>query len=127
MKKAFVLSFLFFILAALSVGCADEGESGTTTVNCGQHGSEHAGHCHCDPGYLNAEETCVAPAEVTAVCEEHAEEEGDVTSIAEVHEEEEHHHAACLCPLGAECHCEHGTVETYGSSSYCVPELHEDE
>lgn len=127
MTTAHVLVFCLVFVSAVSVGCAEEGESGTTTVNCGQHGAEHDGHCHCDPGYLFAEATCVAPAEVTAVCEEHVEDEGDAISVADVQEEEEHPHDACLCPVGAECHCEHGTVETYGTNSYCVPALHEDE
>lgn len=125
MRYNLVLSFLAMALVTLGAGCADEGESGSTTVACGQHGAEHDGHCHCDPGYLFSEETCVAPAEVTVVCEEHTGEEGDVTTPADVSAEEEHHHDdACLCLVGAECPCEHGTVETYGTSTYCVPELH---
>lgn len=104
------------LVAALGLlalgGCASPGEQGTLPVDCGEHGSEHDGHCHCDPGYLLSGETCVAAEEITEVCAE--------PGAAE----EEHGHEACLCPASGACPCAEGTVQAIGARSYCVPELH---
>ncbi len=130
MSNNIAIASVVLSLSLLGVaGCAEEGESGSTTVDCGGHGSEHDGHCHCDPGYLFAEETCVDPKAITAICEEHQEHSEDVIDAdADVTAaEEEHHHDACLCPATGECHCENGTVESFGTERFCVPELHEDE
>ncbi len=120
-------------LVLFFAGCAEEGESGTATVDCGGHGSVHNGHCHCDQGFLYAQETCVEASQITAVCMDHEHEDGDVVEEEDGHEGDEHeaeeheeHHDACLCPATGECHCESGTVEKIGANSYCVPNLHAD-
>jgi hypothetical protein len=98
--------------------CGEAGESGEAPLDCGP-GTYHDGHCHCDEGYLFDGATCVDPSEITEICEEH---EADTDA-----EEEEHSHAACLCPEPPEeCPCDHGGIESFGGSDYCVPELHED-
>jgi hypothetical protein len=102
-------------------GCAEEGASGTTPIDCGEHGTEHDGHCHCHDGYLFANETCVAAEQVTALCEEHDEEDAEHEDA-----EHEHHHEACRCPDVGDCHCEHGDIVTIGVLSFCVSELHGD-
>ncbi len=98
----------------LGSGCGEKGEEGSTPVDCGAHGSEHDGDCHCDEGYLFNESTCVPFAEITELCA------GEATHAAE----EEHEHGACLCPAEGECFCDHGEVQVLGAASYCVPELH---
>ena len=108
-------SALLIGIALLLGACAEEGDSGSSPIDCGEHGSEHEGHCHCDDGYLYDGETCVTPEEITTICEEH-EEEG----------EEEELHGACVCPDEGECPCDHGEIETYGDHDYCVPELHQE-
>lgn len=98
-------------VAAIAVGCAEEGEEGSAAVDCGAHGTEHDGHCHCDDGYLFDGTTCVTPGEIAAAC-----------GSGEVPE-----HAACLCPEdGGTCPCEEGEIETYDGLDYCVPILHEE-
>jgi len=101
-------------MAMLLAACGEEGESGSSPLDCGDHGHAHDGHCHCDDGYLFDGETCVDPSEITEICEDHEhEEEG----------EEDHEHAACLCPAPTEeCHCEHGDIVTYGGDDFCVPD-----
>lgn len=102
-------------LLALASGCVTEaGEGGETPIDCGEHGSAHDGHCHCDDGFLFDGTTCVSPDAITHVCEEHDEDAGA---------EAEHHHGACLCPSTGTCPCE-GTVESIGGKSYCLPDLH---
>jgi hypothetical protein len=108
MKYAILIAFSLVLVA-----CAEEGESGTSPIDCGDHGTEHDGHCHCDDGYLFDGETCVTPEEITAICEEH--EEGEDES-----------HGACVCPDEGECPCDNGEIETHGDHDYCVPELHEE-
>lgn len=95
-------------------GCGEEGKEGTTAINCGAHGTEHDGHCHCDQGYLFNEESCVTPDQITEEC------------MAEGEHSEEHQHGACLCPTQGVCPCDDGEVETYDSKQYCIPELHHD-
>lgn len=92
---------------------AHTGESGTTGVDCGDHGSEHEGHGHCDSGYPFDGTTCVDPADITTECVEHDDGEED-------------DHAACLCPSTGTCPCDHGENEFYGGSDDCVPELHDE-
>lgn len=100
-------------LVALAPGCVTEdGEGGETPIDCGEHGSAHDGHCHCDEGFLFDGATCVAPDSITQVCEEH---------VADA--DADHHHGACVCPSTGTCPCE-GTVETIGGKSYCLPDLH---
>jgi hypothetical protein len=105
------------IAAALVFGagaCAEEGDEGTSGIDCGDHGAEHDGHCHCDDGWLFDGETCVDPAEIAETCEEH--EETDT---------EEHHDEACVCPEDGDCPCD-GDIVTYGGVDYCEPALHEE-
>jgi len=103
-----------FALLAFAPGCVSEdGESGETPIDCGEHGSAHDGHCHCDQGFLYDGTTCVEPDAITEVCEEHDADAGT----------EEHHHGACLCPSTGTCPCE-GTIESLAGKEYCVPELH---
>ena len=99
-------------LMGLAIGCAEEGEEGSAAIDCGDHGTEHEGHCHCDAGYLFDGETCVDPSAVTVVC-----------GTAEA---EEQPHGACVCPDEGDCPCDHGAIETYGDHDYCVPELHDE-
>lgn len=116
MRKA-VVAVSFAAVAAAGVGCAEEGESGEAALDCGEHGTEHDGHCHCDDGWLFDGTTCVTPSEITEPCGE------DAASDAG----EEDHHEACLCPDVGDCPCDEGTVEEYGGAEYCVPALDEDE
>lgn len=101
------LTAFITLAAALLVACAEEGESGTSPIDCGEHGTEHDGHCHCDDGYLFDGETCVTPEEVTAIC---GEQEGE--------------HAACVCPDEGDCPCDDGEIVAYGDHDYCVPDPH---
>ena len=106
--------------------CSDEAgvgdtDGGTTGKNCGEHGTPHEDHCHCDQGYLYDGNTCVAPEQITEECVEH--EEADAGADAEP---VEHHHEACLCATDP-CPCEEGTVQTLGGKQYCVPNLHQEE
>ena len=123
-----LLSVLFALpLAASLTGCPEEGEGGSEGIDCGDHGSAHEGHCHCDAGYLFDGETCVAPAEITQICEEEADEEAGEEVDEDAHEEEAHEeHGACVCPAEGACPCDHGEIEEHGGVSYCVPELHTD-
>jgi hypothetical protein len=98
-------------LAGAALGCAEEGEAGSAALDCGEHGTEHDGHCHCDDGWLFDGATCVTPAEITAVCGQDDYDE----------------HAACLCPADGDCPCDNGTIAEHDGSEYCVPELHEGE
>ena len=102
---------LFTITAVAAAACAEEGEAGEAALDCGEHGTEHDGHCHCDDGWLFDGTTCVTPAEITAVCGE----------------DDHDDHAACRCPDDADCPCENGEIEEHDGADYCVPELHEDE
>jgi hypothetical protein len=94
-----------------TAGCLGEGGSEDTDagqeMDCGEHGSAHGDHCHCYEGYLFDGETCVEPAEVTELCEEH---EGEEVK------------SACLCPETGTCPCD-GEIEEYGGKKYCVPQL----
>jgi hypothetical protein len=112
-KMMVTLSTMGLALLAFSSGCSsDEGVAGDTPIDCGEHGTAHDGHCHCDTGFLYDGTTCVAPEAITNVCEEHDEDAGT-----------EHHHGACLCPSTGTCPCE-GTVESIAGKDYCVPDLH---
>lgn len=123
MFRSTLIASLFALstLLALAPGCASEGDEGTSGVDCGKHGTEHDGHCHCDTGYLFHDDTCLAAADVTELCEAEAETTTDADAL------EEHHHAACLCPETGDCPCHEGTLETLGAAVYCVPELHAEE
>ena len=115
MKTKLFMAFLFtFGISPIIIGCAEEGKEGTTGIDCGEHGSEHAGHCHCDEGYLFDGETCVAPEAITEICH---------TPDGGAESEEAHHHEACRCPDEGECHCDDGEITTFGGRDYCVPEL----
>ena len=115
--RAFEIAIAIAVVLLTAIACAEEGESGTTGIDCGEHGTEHEGHCHCDEGYLFDGETCVTPESITEICVEEEEEE---------EEGEEHQHGACVCPDEGECPCDHGEIETHGDHDYCVPELHEE-
>lgn len=117
--KNLFIAVLFIAATGTVIGCAEEGDSGEAALDCGEHGTEHDGHCHCDDGWLFDGTTCVTPEKITEICEEHTETDTDT--------EEEHHHETCLCPDGGKCHCEEGTIETYDGADYCVPDLHADE
>lgn len=112
----FAVSVLGVVLVFAMTGCAEEGEAGSLGVDCGEHGSEHDGHCHCDPGYLFDGATCVSPTEIDQICEEED----------EAHDDDPHHASACECPSEEACPCDHGEVEEHAGKSYCVPALHED-
>jgi len=114
MKKILATIMMTAGLAAGLSGCAEKGEEGTSGIDCGDHGTEHDGHCHCDSGWLSDGETCVEPADITDVCEEH--EETDT---------EEHHHEACVCPEDGDCPCE-GDIVTFAEVDYCSPALDEE-
>lgn len=106
----YMLCFTVF-LALHFVACAEDGDEGSVGLECGEHGSEHDGHCHCDTGYLFDGEQCVLPTEITDVCEEHV-------------DEQEEEHLACVCPTTGGCEC-HGEVVPLEGMDYCQPELHE--
>jgi len=114
MKKHTITIAIALMAVLFAFACAEEGDEGSEAVDCGDHGSEHDGHCHCDDGYLFDGDTCVTPEEITEICAEEEE------------EEEEGQHAACVCPEDGDCPCDHGEIETYGDHDYCVPELHEE-
>ena len=122
----------FALLAAAAQGCGEKGEEGTTAIDCGEHGSAHGDHCHCDQGFLFDSATCVLPEDIDVICEAHADEsvDADDEGLDAGHEDEAeeehdaHAHGACRCPIDGECHCDHGTIEAYGGVDYCVPELH---
>jgi len=134
----------YALLASMLLGCGDKGESGTTGVDCGEHGSAHGDHCHCEQGFLFDGATCVLPDDIDRICEAHADEAADAGAPvdggqeAEAHDEHadqghhehehehEHEHGACRCPADGECHCDHGQIEEHGGVRYCVPELHAD-
>jgi len=126
-------AFVAFCLPAFQAGCAEEGKEGVEALDCGAHGTEHDGHCHCDGGYLFDGATCVTPEHITAVCEEEAaaEKTGEGTDVVDgdavvPEEEHEHAHTACLCPAAGDCPCDHGTVESFDGEDYCVPNLHKE-
>ena len=105
----FIFGVMFFFF------CAEEGQEGDSPLDCGDHGTEHDGHCHCDEGYLFDGETCVEPEEISEICGEESDTEG----------EEEHEHA-CVCPEEGECPCDHGEIVTIGGQDYCAPVFHEE-
>ena len=99
------VSAIALVMVFFTLSCAEEGSAGEAAVDCGTHGAEHDGHCHCDAGYLYDGAICVTPEEITAVCGAQADE-----------------HTACRCPAEGDCPCDHGTVETIGVDDFCVPE-----
>ncbi len=115
MTRVFFIAIASFCLTATGgfSGCAEEGEEGEAPLDCGEHGTEHDGHCHCDDGYLWNGTTCVAADEITEICAEH---DGGTA---------EENHSACACPDDGACPCDHGNIATIGGQDYCVPELHE--
>jgi len=108
----------------LFVSCAEKGKSGTEGIDCGDHGSAHADHCHCNEGYFFDGETCVAPEDITRVCAAEVADAGesDTSSAAT---EEAHDHTACVCPTDGDCPCT-GEIATYGGKDYCAPALDEE-
>ena len=122
LKKAIDTISLVTALCMLALGCAEEGKSGTQGIDCGDHGSAHGDHCHCDAGYFFDGGTCVAPEAITEVCEAH---EDETDTEGEEDTEADHHHEACVCPAEGECPCD-GEISTYGGKEYCAPELHEE-
>ncbi len=122
--KAVHQVFVITVLTAAALwswACAEKGKSGTEGLDCGDHGSAHEDHCHCNEGYFFDGTTCVAPAEIIEVCAVLASDAGEADSAVEP----EHGHEACVCPLEGECPCD-GEISTYGGKDYCAPELHED-
>lgn len=111
LSRILSLTHSFALISLAFVGCGPGG-GGSSGVDCGEHGTEHEGHCHCDSGFLFDGTTCVEPSGVTEICVEPA-------------DGEEHHHEACKCPDTGVCPCD-GTIETFGGNEYCAPELHED-
>ncbi len=85
------------------------GAGGAGEVDCGDHGSAHGAHCHCHQGYLFDGTSCVAPGQITELCQEPG--------------PDEHVDYACLCPTEGPCHCE-GTIVMLEGNNYCEPELH---
>lgn len=113
--KALVAAVAVLGLVATPPGCAgSDGKDsrGTQPLDCGEHGSVHNGHCHCDAGYLFDGAGCVLPDDIDVECETHAEHEGD-----------DHDHGACRCPAVGTCACD-GQVQDFGGQQYCAPELH---
>ncbi len=86
-----------------------EGGSPAGEIDCGEHGSAHGDHCHCYQGYLFDGQTCVAPEDITEICEDHS-----PTELV---------HFACVCPAEGPCFCD-GTIVDLAGESYCEPELH---
>ncbi|MCK9463913.1 MAG: hypothetical protein M0R80_30215 [Proteobacteria bacterium] len=109
--KNLFIAMLSVAASVAAIGCAEEGESGEAALDCGEHGTEHDGHCHCDEGWLFDGAACVTPTGITALCGEGGYDD----------------HAACLCPEDGDCPCEDGEIEEHDGAEYCVPELHEDE
>ncbi len=129
----------FALLAPALPGCGEKGEVGTTGVDCGEHGTAHGDHCHCDQGFLFDGTSCTAPDDIDEICAAHPEGLADAGAAevdgghdAEAHEEhadaehEAHAHGACRCPADGDCHCDRGEIEEHGGVRYCVPELHEE-
>jgi hypothetical protein len=121
---AFVIAALVFPVVACSSG---EGSEGTTAQACDGHGTSHAGHCHCDDGYLFDGTTCVGPAQITALCEEHEEPDAGTVDGGEgdAAVDDHDHEVACRCPATGACPCAHGEVQTLAGKLYCVPALDE--
>jgi hypothetical protein len=121
--KSIVVVTPLAIGAALFVACAEKGKSGSEGIDCGDHGSAHGDHCHCNEGYFFDGVTCVAPGEITEVCTAEAADAGEADTTAAT--EAEHHHEACVCPTEGDCPCD-GEISTYGGKDYCSPELDEE-
>lgn len=134
----FVLASSIFTLI-LAFGCAEAGDDGDAGIDCGDYGSAHDGHCHCEEGYAFDGETCVALDSISIVCESHDEHADDTEAHTDdddtdTHDDEsehenehEHAHEACICGgEAADCECD-GELVTQGGSSYCLPELHGEE
>jgi len=115
LKTGCCTTFLAIVLIGTVPGCLGEGEEGESPLDCGEHGSEHEGHCHCEQGYLFDGEACMEPALITEICGEEETHDGG----------EEDHHGACRCPDEGDCNCD-GDIETYEGDDYCVPELHDE-
>lgn len=109
----------------LLLSCAEKGKTGEEGIDCGAHGSAHGEHCHCNEGYFYDGATCVAPEEITDVCEEAAAVDGGEVDSEGTAETEHHHDTACVCPVDGECHCD-GEISTYGGVNYCAPTLDEE-
>ncbi len=110
--KAIVLSGQI-LSTFLFQGCLEEGASGDTGLDCGEWGTAHDGHCHCEDGFAFDGETCVALSDISEIC-----------TVHEAADEEEHAHGACLCE-GADCPCE-GELLPFEGATYCIPELHDE-
>lgn len=116
-KSACVLGLS--LLVSLSACLTEDGKGGEAPIDCGEHGSAHAGHCHCDHGFLFDGTTCVSPDAITQECQEHDDEHAD----EHADEHEHHHHGACVCPAEGTCPCD-GEVESIAGKDYCIPDLH---
>jgi hypothetical protein len=103
------------ILSALFLqGCLEEGASGDTGLDCGEWGTAHDGHCHCEDGFAFDGETCVALSDISERC-----------TVHEDTNEEEHAQGACRCETEADCPCE-GELLLFEGTTYCIPELHDE-
>lgn len=129
--KSAGLFFVRITLAASAVlavtSCiSSSGGDGTGTVDCGEHGSAHGEHCHCDQGFLYDGKTCVSPDNITEICQAHEHEtdagHGDA-SDHEGHDDHEHADKSCLCPTEGQCPCD-GEIQEIANRKYCVPDLH---
>lgn len=106
------LRFPLMALMGLLLCCAEQGKIGEAGVDCGDHGTEHAGHCHCDTGYLFDGMTCVDPEEITIPCGDHVDDGGIDGS--------DHDHGVCVCPVTGDCACDEGEIVTVGGLDYCA-------
>ncbi|MCP4602470.1 MAG: hypothetical protein GY847_18470 [Proteobacteria bacterium] len=149
MKTATIVTLpLLHVFSFLTFACLGEGEF--ADLDCGDHGHEHDGECHCDDSYELDGPNCVKlgnnAGENTDThevdCGEHGSAHGGhchchqgymfdgETCVApeeiteECHEDDdEHGDSACVCPETSICPCD-GEIEEHGGKSYCIPELH---
>lgn len=119
------LSALLTVTSCIS----SPGSDGSRTIDCGEHGSAHGEHCHCDQGFLYDGKTCVSPDKITEICQAHDHEADGEPDDASDHEDDEHHaHAdkSCLCPTEGQCPCD-GEIQEIANRKYCVPDLHHED
>lgn len=111
------------VMALGLAGCSsDSGSGGNDPINCGEHGSAHDDHCHCETNYLFNGKTCVEANKITEKCDDHHDEHHD-DHHDDDHANGDHHHEACVCPADGKCHCD-GEIVTISNQKYCVPNPH---